>query len=155
MTTTELEIITPEDEPTIKSRRFVKAPPDLLFDMWTKPEHLKNWWGPRYLELVICEVDLRVGGSYHFVHRAPDGAEYGFHGEYREIDRPNRLVSTFVFEGMPDDEAVETLVLEAVDGGTLVSGTTVHSSIEARDAHIGSGMKEGMIETFVSLQWQS
>jgi len=63
MTTTGIELSVPTDEPVIRYRRFVKAPPELMFAMWTEPEHLRNWWGPRELELVLCEVDLRVGGA--------------------------------------------------------------------------------------------
>lgn len=151
MTTAALEIETPADQPVIHSRRFVKAPPALVFDAWTTAEHLRNWWGPRRLEIVLCEVDLRVGGGYRIVHRAPDGQEFAFHGEYREIDPPKRLVSTFVFEGMPDDEAVETLTLEEVEGGTMVHGLTVHTSLAARDGHMASGMEAGMRETFERL----
>lgn len=151
MTTTQLEIRTPADEPVIHTKRFVAAPPALVFDAWTKAEHLRNWWGPRRLEIVECDVDLRVGGGYRIVHRAPDGQEFGFHGEYREIDPPKRLVSTFVFEGMPDHEAVETLTLEEVEGGTMVHGLTVHASLEARDGHVASGMESGMRETFERL----
>lgn len=96
-------------------------------------------------------MDLRVGGSYRFVHRAPDGQEFGFHGEFREIDPPHRLVQTFVFEGAPEHEAVETLTLEPVDGGTLLIGRTAHDTIEARDAHVAAGMEGGMRETYERL----
>ena len=86
MTTTQLVIETPADTPEIRTRRFVKAPPALVFEAWTTAEHLREWWGPRNLQIVLCEVDLRVGGGYRIVHRAPDGQEFGFHGDYREID---------------------------------------------------------------------
>ena len=148
MTSQKLEIETPADEPVIAFRRFVKAPPKLVFQAYTDPELLKLWWGPRYLELAVCEIDLRVGGSYRFVHRAPDGQEFGFHGEYREIDAPHKLVNTFVFEGAPEHEALDISVFEEVDGGTMVIGRSVHDSIEARDMHIASGMEQGMIETY-------
>ncbi|MBS2961411.1 SRPBCC family protein [Actinocrinis puniceicyclus] len=142
-----LELEIPPGLPVINYRRFVKAPPDLVFTAFTDPRHLRNWWGPRRMELVVCEVDLRVGGGYRFVSRAPDGQEFGFHGEYREIDRPNRLVNTFVFEGAPDHYAVDTAVFERVEGGTLIRGESVHDSVEARDAHVAAGMEPGMIET--------
>jgi uncharacterized protein YndB with AHSA1/START domain len=148
MTSPKLEIETPADEPVITFRRFVKAPPKLVFQAYTEPELLKQWWGPRYLELTVCEIDLRVGGSYRFVHRAPDGQEFGFHGEYREIDAPHRLVNTFVFEGVPDHEALDTVVFEEVDGGTMVVGRSVHDSIDARNMQVASGMEQGMIETY-------
>jgi uncharacterized protein YndB with AHSA1/START domain len=99
----------------------------------------------------VCEVDLRVGGSWRFVHRAPDGQEFAFYGECREIDRPNRLVATWVWEGMPDDEAIETLTLEAVEGGTLVRSEARHTTLAARDQHIENGMESGMIETYQRL----
>ena len=69
--------------------------------MWTEPEHLRHWWGPRQFELVVCESDPRAGGRYRFVQRAPDGQEHTFHGTYREVDRPRRLVRTFVYAGAP------------------------------------------------------
>jgi uncharacterized protein YndB with AHSA1/START domain len=151
MTATSFEINAPAGEPVITSRRFIKAPPSLVFAAWTTPEHLRRWWGPRRLELSVCEIDLRVGGGYRFVHRAPDGQEFAFHGEYREIDPPHRMVTTFVYEGAPDDVAVETLELEECDGGTLMRSTSVHSSVEARDMHIASGMEGGMTESYEQL----
>ena len=80
MTTLKLEVIAPANEPVIITHRFIKAPPELLFAAWTAPEHTKKWLGPRELEMISCEIDLRVGGSYRYVHRAPDGKEYGLHG---------------------------------------------------------------------------
>ena len=112
---------------------------------------MRRWLGPRTFEMVSCDVDLRVGGTYRYVHRAPDGQEYGFHGEYREIDAPRRLVATFVFEPMPDHEAVDTLTMEEVDGGTLVTTTTRHASFEARDGHVAGGMETGMSEGYERL----
>ena len=144
MTTHKLEVIAPADEPIIITHRFIKAPPELIFEMWTTPKHMKNWLGPRELEMTSCEVDLRVGGGYHYVHRAPDGTEYGFHGKYLEIERPYRMVCTFVFELMPQHEAVDTLTLEPRDGGTLITTHTRHASIEARDGHLKGGMEAGM-----------
>jgi uncharacterized protein YndB with AHSA1/START domain len=150
-TKTALQIDAPADQPVIRTTRFLAAPPELVFEAWTEPDHLRKWWGPRSLEIVVCEVDLRVGGPWHMVHRAPDGKEFGFHGEYREIDRPNRLVATWVFEGVPDEEAVETMTFEAVDGGTMARGTSRYSSIEARDAQLASGMESGMVESYERL----
>ena len=147
-----LEVIADPDEPTIVTRRTFDAPPALLFDAWTKPELMKRWLGPRALEMVLCEVDLRVGGGYRFAYRAPDGQEFGFHGTYREISRPERLVSTYVFEPFPDAEALETLVLEERDGRTTATTTTVHTSIQNRDGHLANGaMETGMNEGYARL----
>ena len=148
MTTLTLDI--PTDEPVIRFERFVAAPPDLVFSVMTDPQHLPSWWGPRGGEMTTCEVDLRVGGGYRFV-LAGGGGEAAFHGTYREIDPPRRVVQTFVYEGAPEHEAVETMVLEPVEGGTLLRGETRHASFEARDGHVASGMEGGMRETYERL----
>lgn len=153
MTTSKLEVIAPANEPVIITHRFIKAPAELLFKAWTTPEHLKQWLGPPELEMISCEVDLRVGGSYRYVHRASTGEEYGFGGKYLEIDRPHRLVCTSVFELMPQNEAVETLTFEERDGGTVVTTHTRHGSIEARDAHLSGGrMEAGMTDGYERLE---
>jgi len=152
MTTSKLEVIAPADEPVIITHRFIKASPELLFTMWTTPEHMKNWLGPRKLVMVSCEVDLRVGGGYRYVHRAPDGKEYGFHGKYLEIERPHHMVCTFVFEPFPDNEVVDTLTLEPRDGGTLVTTHSRHATIEARNGHLAGGMERGMSDGYERLE---
>jgi uncharacterized protein YndB with AHSA1/START domain len=143
----DLEIETPADEPLIRFRRFVQAPPDLVFRAWTEPEQLKLWWGPADWTWLVCEVDLRVGGGYRFVHRKPDGEKRGMRGEYLEIDPGRKLVNTFVFDGTPDRHSVDTVEFHSVLDGTLVAGTSVHQSIEARDDHVNVGMERGMRET--------
>jgi uncharacterized protein YndB with AHSA1/START domain len=148
MSTTTLEVTALPGERSMEFRRFVKAPPALVFDILTKPEHLRHWWGPRELELAVCELDLRVGGSYRFVQRAADGREFVFTGEYRVIDPPHKLSYTFVYEGAPDDVAVDTITLEPADGGTVIRGTSVHASVAARDQHLAAGMERGMTEAY-------
>ena len=152
MTTSKLEVIAPATEPVIITHRFFKASAALLFKCWTTPEHMKQWLGPKELVMISCEVDLRVGGGYRYVHRAPDGQEYGFHGKYMEIDAPHRMVCTFVFEPFPDNEAVDTLTLEEKDGGTLITTHTRHSSLEARNGHLSGGMERGMTEGYERLE---
>jgi uncharacterized protein YndB with AHSA1/START domain len=95
----------------------------------------------------LCEVDLRVGGAYRFVLRMPHGAESGFHGTYREIAPPTRLVTTLVYEPVPDSEAVVTLVLEEQNGTTKLTSTTTHPTVAARDAHLASGMETGAAQS--------
>jgi len=150
-TTSPLDLSIPADEPVIRFTRFVRAPRGLVFAAFTEAEHLRRWWGPSILENVVCEVDLRVGGGYRIVQRAPDGQEFGFHGEYLEIDAPRRVVSTFVFEGAPDHPAVETVVLEETAGGTMVRAETRHDSLSSRDAHVASGMEPGLRESYERL----
>ena len=132
-------------------RRFFKAPPELVYRACTESEYLRRWMGPRRLEVAECEVDLRVGGAWRIVHRAPDGTEFVFYGEFLELDPPHRRVGTFVWEGAPEHEAVETLVFEAVEGGTILNSTMRHSSVEARDMHVANGMEGGIIESYERL----
>ena len=146
-----LELVAEPGKPTIVTRRVVNAPRSLVFDAFTKPEHLKRWMRPRALTMVICDSDLRVGGGWRMVYRAPDGQEVGFHGEFRELVRPERIVRTFVFEFVPDAEALETLLLEERDGKTTITTTTVHKTIEGRDGHLAHGMEVGMTEGYALL----
>ena len=141
-----------DNEPVIITHRFIKASPAVLFKCWTTTEIMKQWLGPKELVMISCEVDLRVGGGYRYVHRAPDGQEFGFHGKYLEIDAPHRMVCTFVFEPFPDAEAIDTLTLEAKDGGTLVTTHSRHSSMEARNGHLSGGMERGMSEGYERLE---
>ena len=153
MTKAKLEVIAPATEPVIITHRLIKASPRMLFDAWTTPEHLKQWLGPRALVMVSCEIDLRVGGRYRYVHRAPDGQEYGFTGTYLELDPPHRMVCTSVFEMMPGNEAIETLTFEETEGGTMITTHTKHASIQNRDAHLSGGMMEaGMTDGYERLE---
>ena len=147
-----LEIIVDPDKPSFTTRRVVDAPRSLVYETFTKPEHLKRWMGPRNLAMVLCEQDLRVGGGWRFVHRTPDGQEFGFHGKFLELAPPERLVRTFVFEPLPDQEAVETLLLDERNGKTTITTTTVHKTLAGRDGHLSGGrMEMGMVEGYERL----
>ena len=89
--------------------------------MLTKPEHVRNWFAPFEATMTVCSIDLRVGGKYHMVFVTSDGTECSFRGTYLEIERPTRIVDTWLFEGWPDAEAVETVELQASDGVTKVT----------------------------------
>jgi uncharacterized protein YndB with AHSA1/START domain len=141
-----LEFIAPQDEPVIIFRRAFKAPASLVFETWTEPRHLRHWRVPRGFELVVCEVDLRVGGSYRFVHRAPDGSRHAFRGQYREIDRPSRLVSTFTYEAAPETEALDEVTFEDNDGTTLVTGRSTFPSFQARELYAAAGAERGLTQ---------
>jgi uncharacterized protein YndB with AHSA1/START domain len=146
-----VDLAIPPDEPTTTISHVVPAPPALVFDAWTNTDRLPRWWGPREQRMTICEVDLRVGGTWHFASIGPNGVEHGFHGEYRVIEQPGRLVATFVYEGAPEHEAVDEISFTAVEGGTLVTVHTTHASVLARDWHVASGMESGMRQTFARL----
>lgn len=151
VTDTPIEITTPPDEPVINVRRFFKAPRELVYRACTEAQYLRRWMGPHRLEIAECEVDLRVGGTWRLVHRAPDGQEFVFYGAILELDPPRRHVGTFIYEGAPKDEAVQTLEFEAVEGGTLLTSTTRHSSVAARDMHVANGMEAGIVESYERL----
>jgi uncharacterized protein YndB with AHSA1/START domain len=141
-----LELIAPDDEPVILFRRAFQAPATLVFLAWTEPEHLRHWRVPRGFELLVCEVDLRVGGGYRFVHRAPDGSQHAFCGQYWEIERPSRLVSTFVYEAAPDTEVLDEVTFEDNGGTTLVTGRTVFPTFQARELYAAAGAERGLAE---------
>ena len=154
MTKAALEMVIPAGEPIIEYRRFFAAPSELVFQAFTDPEHLAHWRGPEELQMVSCDIDLRVGGRYRYVHRGPDGQDHVFRGEYREVRRPQRLVSTFVYEAFPENEAVETLIFDEVDGGTMVTSRSILPSFKARDLYIATGAERGLEESCRRLdQW--
>jgi uncharacterized protein YndB with AHSA1/START domain len=146
----ELTITTPSEREIVMTREF-DAPRDLVFEAHTSCEHMSRWWGPRKYEVVDCNIDFRQGGKWRIVHRGPDGEEYAFHGEYREIVRPERIVWTFEFEGFPGSVSVETLTLEEHDGKTTFTGTSVYDTVEQRDGMLESGMADGAAETMERL----
>jgi uncharacterized protein YndB with AHSA1/START domain len=133
----------PTDEQILITREF-DAPKHLVYKAWTTPELVKRWWSARRGAVTIAEIDLRVGGKWRYVMIASEGFEVGFHGEYREIVPDERLVSTEVYEGMPDGEALDTLTLTESDGRTTLTLLVEHSCMEHRDAHINSGMEDGL-----------
>jgi uncharacterized protein YndB with AHSA1/START domain len=133
----------PTDEQILITREF-NAPRHLVWRAWTTPELVKRWWHANRGEVTVAEIDLRVGGTWRYVSVTPDGLEVAFHGEYLEIVPDERLVSTEVYEGYPDAQAVDTLTLTEANGRTTLTVLVQHSSKEHRDAHIESGMEPGM-----------
>ena len=140
-------VTTPTDT-EIRMSRVFDAPRDLVFEAHSSAEHMRNWWGPRNYETISAEVDFRPGGKWRVVHRGPDGDEYAFRGEFREIVPPERITWTFEFEGAPGQISVETVSFEERDGTTTVSVVSDLGSKEARDAMLESGMAEGADETY-------
>ena len=142
-----LTVSTPSDREIVMTRGF-DAPRELVFEAHSSCEHMSNWWGPRKYEVASCEIDLRPGGKWRIVHRGPEGEEHGFRGEFREIVRPERIVWTFEYEGMPGHVSVDTLTLEEHDGRTTVTGTSVLDTVEDRDGMLESGMESGAAESY-------
>ena len=120
----ELEIVT--------TREF-DAPLELVFDVLTKPEHVRNWFAPFTDQLTECSIDLRVGGNYHIVVVTPDGTECSFRGTYLEVEPPTRTVATWLFEGWPDAHAVEITELHETDGVTTLTTKLAFRDKAGRD----------------------
>jgi uncharacterized protein YndB with AHSA1/START domain len=120
----ELEIVT--------TRQF-DAPIGLVFDVLTKPAHVRHWFAPFDNTMTVCEIDLRIGGNYHLVFVTEDGRECSFRGTYLQIEPPTRIVDTWLFEGWPDAEAVETVQLHEVDGVTTMTNRLAFRDQAGRD----------------------
>jgi len=136
----------PSDREILITRTF-DAPREIIFDAITKCEYVAKWYGPRGTEMLSCTIDLRPGGAWRFVQRLR-GNEYAFSGVYREIVRPERVVQTWNFEGIPPGhESIETLTLEEQNGKTKWTTHSLFKSVEDRDGLIQSGMESGMRET--------
>jgi uncharacterized protein YndB with AHSA1/START domain len=144
-------ITMPSDKEIVITRTF-NAPRRLVFEAWTKPEHVRQWYGMRPLKMTVCEIDLSVGGRWRYVLRSPDGSEHGFGGEYKEITPPERLVYSESYEGMPGHESLVTVSFEEQDGTTTLTSRMLYQTKEDRDGHVASGMEPGMRETLGRLE---
>jgi uncharacterized protein YndB with AHSA1/START domain len=145
-----LKITTPGDREILMTRVF-DAPRHLVFKAFTKPELLKRWLlGPPGWEMVVYEVDLKVGGTYHFRWRNTDGTEMGMRGVYREIVPPERSVHMESFDDYPGESQVTGVFVEK-GGKTTLTATVLYPSKEIRDAVIQSGMEHGAAESYDKL----
>jgi uncharacterized protein YndB with AHSA1/START domain len=145
-----LQVTTPSDREIVMTRAF-DAPRDLVFQAWTKPEHVRHWWGLRSSTMVVCEADVRPGGSWRYVTQEGDAAEVPFTGVYQEITPHERLVYTEIYDVEPfnsGDPAVNTVTFTEEGGGTLVTVTTVYPTKEVRDFVLGTGMEAGAAESY-------
>ena len=133
----------PTDEQILITRTF-DAPRELVYRAWTTPELVRRWWHANRGEMTVAEIDLRVGGRWRYVMIAHGDVEVAFHGEYREIVPDERLVATEVYEAMPGAEALDTTTFEDADGRTVVTILVQHQTKEHRDAHVESGMEDGL-----------
>ena len=140
-----LTVTTPSDREVALIRTF-DAPRSLVWDAVTRPELLKRWLGVHNgWTLDVCEIDLRVGGAYRYVWRGPGSEEMGMGGVYRDIVRPERIVSTEKFDqSWYPGEAVGTMTLDERDGKTTMTTTVLYDSREARDVVLQSPMEHGV-----------
>ena len=149
MTSGTATVTLPTDDQILITREF-DAPKHLVYKAFTTPELVKRWWNAKRGEVTVAEIDLRVGGTWRYVMVADGGVEVGFHGEYREIVPNERIVSTEIYEGLPegvsDEEGgtVNTATFTEADGRTTLTILVQAPSQETRDAIIDSGMEAGM-----------
>ncbi len=141
-----LQVTTLNDREVVLTRIF-DAPREMVFDAFTKPELVKRWFGPHGYSLVVCEIDLRVGGTWRYVLQGPDGKQMGMSGTYREIRRPEGAVHTETFDDYPGESQVTTVLIEK-GGKTTFTATVRYESREIRDAVITSGMEHGAAESY-------
>jgi uncharacterized protein (TIGR03086 family) len=147
--------VVPVGEVDIVITREFAATRRAVFDAHTRPELLRRWFGPHGWRLAVCEVDLRVGGSWYYRMSGPDGAEMTLRGTYVEIGPPERLVTTETnvdCEARAEHESVSTIVLEERDGRTTLTNTVGFPSGQVRDAVLASGMEHGVAEGFERLE---
>lgn len=120
--------------------RIIDAPRALVFKAWTQPEHVARWWGPQGYTTIYCDMDIRVGGSYRFGMRSPEGTEHWKHGVFRDIVEPERVVFTFAWEderGELGHELLTTVTFEAAGEKTrLTLRQGVFETREGRDGHV-------------------
>jgi uncharacterized protein YndB with AHSA1/START domain len=143
-------VTTPGDR-EIRIEREFDAPRERVFAVYTDPELIPQWWGPRSTTTEVVEMDVRTGGDWRFVAHDDDGGQTGFRGTYREVTPPERIVQTFEWDGMPGHVSVETAEFEDLGDRTRVVTTSTFHTTEERDGMLGSGMEGGMNETFQRL----
>ena len=144
-----LQVTTPSDREIVLTRVF-NAPRQMVYDAFTKPELLKRWFGPRRWSLVVCEVDLRVGGGFRFVLQSEDGQKMGMRGVYRELNPPNGSVHIESYDDYPGESQV-TSVLTEHNGKTTLTATVLYPSREVRDIVLNMGMAAGAGESYDKL----
>jgi uncharacterized protein YndB with AHSA1/START domain len=141
----------PTDTQILITREF-DAPAHLVYRAYTTPELIERWWSGERGRVTSVEVDLRVGGTWRYVMVANEGFEVAFHGEYREIVPNERIVTTEVFEGMPEVFAVNTITFTEAEGRTTLTTLMQLTSRETRDGIIATGMEGGMQEAMDRLE---
>ena len=143
-------VTTPTDR-EIRVERILDAPRDRVFAIWTDPELIPEWWGPRSTTTIVDEMDVRTGGRWRFVMRNADGSESAFRGAYREVTPPERIVQTFEWEPMAGHVSVETATFEDLGDRTKVTTVSLFHTNEERDGFLASGMESGLNETYSRL----
>jgi uncharacterized protein YndB with AHSA1/START domain len=134
--------------------RTFDAPREQVWKAFTDPELIPRWWGPHGTSTTVAEMDVRPGGTWRYISRAPDRDDVVFYGEYLEVDPPKGFKWTFMFdvEGVGPQGGPETFILEEVGGKTKVKSIGHFDSVESIDGALATGMVGGAIETWDRLE---
>lgn len=127
---------------------YFAAPREQLYKIYTDPELVPDWWGPRYLTTVVEIMEVKPGGEWRIHQRDAEGNSYRFHGVYHEVKPFERIVYTFEYEGTPGHVLLETVHFLEEEGLTKVVDQSVYQSVQDRDEMVKMGMEEGAEETF-------
>jgi uncharacterized protein YndB with AHSA1/START domain len=132
----------------VRVERIYNATPERIYEAYTTPEQIAQWWGPAQYKTTVDQMDVRVGGTWRFVHTGDDGQTAGFHGEYKELDPPHKIVDTFEYEGMPGHVLVETTTFEPLpDGTTKLTTVSKYDNLQDLEGMISTGMEAGLTES--------
>jgi len=124
--------------------RVLNAPARLVFEAWSKPEHIKRWFGPAGYPVTMAEIDFRVGGKWRFAMTGPDGVQNTpFGGEYLEIAPDCKITFSNSFEAPGAPQMIMTVTLVEDGGTTTMTWRTLFESIEMCKSYLGMGMAEG------------
>jgi uncharacterized protein YndB with AHSA1/START domain len=139
--------------PDFVMERIFDAPRELVWKVFTEPERIPRWWGPRDTTMTVVEMDVRPGGTWRWVSHTPGGEDAPFKGKYLEVVPPERIVRTEIYDVEPfnSDEsqaAIETMTLEDLGGRTKVVSRSRFPSVESLEGALGTGMVSGAIETW-------
>jgi uncharacterized protein YndB with AHSA1/START domain len=131
--------------------REFDAPRELVFKAHTDPNLFVQWLGPRGYEMILETFEPVSGGSYRYVHKDPQGNEYGFHGTFHAMSL-ERMVQTFEFEGYPGHVSLDSMTLEELSGNrTKITIQSVFQSVSDRDGMIQNGMERGINDGYDKL----
>lgn len=146
------EITADPSVPTIRIVREFDAPVERVFRAWVDPELFVQWVGPRSIDTIVEQWDVRTGGSWRYTNQRGGERIAGFYGSFHEVRPNSRLVQTFTYDGAPDGVSLETMTFEDLgDGRTRTVGLSVVESFEIRDLILSSGMETGVLEGFEKL----
>jgi uncharacterized protein YndB with AHSA1/START domain len=142
----------PSDREILITRDF-RAPRELLFEAWSRPEYIAQWYGCGGMAMTSCEVDFREGGTWRWVlHEEARGVDHAYSGDYRAIARPERLVFVERYEPIAGSDHLVTVTLTEHGGVTSLAMLLSYESVYQRDGHLQAGMETGMQESLARME---